>query len=223
MISIIVSLFISFLIAYYLGSKRKIGMGWSLFFCVYFSLLFPVVTNYFDFELTIFLFNIIFATFCGLIITLSSKNRYKELSKSLTKKNIGWFFTIFGILVIISTFILLEDMQANEVKNSVIFSVGFLSAGYYLIKTSKGAKPDEIKFYICKYCKSELVLSDNELSQEKFTCPNCKKVNYLNNDEITYCINCKNEIIVNAREINEGRFVCPLCCTQNLMDKRDNL
>ena len=217
MISIIVSLFISFLIAYYLGSKRKIGMGWSLFFCVYFSLLFPVVTNYFDFELTIFLFNIIFATFCGLIITLSSKNRYKELSKSLTKKNIGWFFTIFGILVIISTFILLEDMQANEVKNSVIFSVGFLSAGYYLIKTSKGAKPDEIKFYICKYCKSELVLSDNELSQEKFTCPNCKKVNYLNNDNIYYCQNCDLEVELDPNERKNRKFTCPECREENYL------
>ena len=208
---------LSFLIAYYLGSKRKIGMGWSLFFCVYFSLLFPVVTNYFDFELTIFLFNIIFATFCGLIITLSSKNRYKELSKSLTKKNIGWFFTIFGILVIISTFILLEDMQANEVKNSVIFSVGFLSAGYYLIKTSKGAKPDEIKFYICKYCKSELVLSDNELSQEKFTCPNCKKVNYLNNDNIYYCQNCDLEVELDPNERKNRKFTCPECREENYL------
>lgn len=34
---LLVNLVICFLIAYYAGSKRKIGFGWSLFFCIFLS------------------------------------------------------------------------------------------------------------------------------------------------------------------------------------------
>jgi hypothetical protein len=36
-VGLIVNVFLSFLIAEYLGSKRNIGFGWSLFFCLFFS------------------------------------------------------------------------------------------------------------------------------------------------------------------------------------------
>lgn len=34
---IVISLGVGFLIAQYAGSKRKIGFGWSLFFCIFLS------------------------------------------------------------------------------------------------------------------------------------------------------------------------------------------
>ena len=117
---LILSVCLSFVVANYLGSKRQIGYGWSLFFCL---------------TLTIV---------GGLIVTLLSRKYQPDNTTppSRVKIVIGWILIIFFSLSILGNCIgLIRDSTSPErieiIVKMLSLAVGFIGLGIYLIKLGK--------------------------------------------------------------------------------------
>jgi len=125
----IIMLIIAFAIAYFLGRKRQIGFGWSLFFCFFLS---PLI---------------------GFIITMLSRKYYKENPEpSKLKRVIGWILIIFFSFGLLGTYDNYTHNQNNDNYiynqnrynhkgisiNDISFSIGFIGLGFYLIGLGKG-------------------------------------------------------------------------------------
>ena len=115
---LILSVCLSFVVANYLGSKRQIGYGWSLFFCL---------------TLTIV---------GGLIVTLLSRKYKPDNTKppSRVKIVIGWILIIFYSLSIIGNCIRISDSSPENreiIVKMLSLAVGFIGLGIYLIKLGK--------------------------------------------------------------------------------------
>lgn len=207
----LINFILSFLVAIW-GRKKRIGFRWSFFFCLFWSVI------------------------VGFIITVASSNIDEDLPPSHKKIIAGWVLLIIGSASLINFYIYpmiviaiefqLSLIQVVKVVPDIVFynypmiviTLGVITSGLYFIESGKGARLDENFFNTCKYCKSDLVLSDIELSQEKFECPNCKKVNYLNNDDITYCKYCDLEVELDSHEIKNKKFICPECNEENYLE-----
>lgn len=193
---LIINFCLAFLIASY-GNKKRIGFGWSFFFCIFWNVI------------------------VGLIITVFSKNIDEDLPTSPTKIAIGWILVVIGVLPIISGFINYKDDFNEEVIISlqmITIGIGLIGSGLYLINSGKGDKLGKKNFITCKHCKSDIVITNIELSYEEFTCPKCKKVNYLNNDDITYCKYCDLEVELDSNEKKNKKFICPECNKENFIN-----
>ena len=115
---LILSVCLSFLVANSLGSKRQIGYGWSLFFCL---------------TLTIV---------GGLIVTLLSRKYQPDNTTppSRVKIVIGWILIIFYSLSIIGNCIRISDSSPESreiIVKMLSLAVGFIGLGIYLIKLGK--------------------------------------------------------------------------------------
>ena len=115
---LILSVCLSYVVANYLGSKRRIGFGWSLFFCL---------------TLTII---------GGLIVTLLSRKDYSDAKPpSRAKIVIGWILIIFYSLSILGICIELmggASPERIEIRVKMLsLAVGFVGLGIYLIKLGK--------------------------------------------------------------------------------------
>ena len=118
-IIIIIMLIIDFAIAYFLGRKRQIGFGWSLFFCFFLG---PLI---------------------GFIITMLSRKYYKENPEpSKLKKIIGWILIIFFSFGLLGQLIPDNNYTYNQNSydhmNIISFSIGFIGLGFYLIGLGNG-------------------------------------------------------------------------------------
>lgn len=101
-------LVIAFVISYFLGSKRVIGFGWSFFFCLFLN---PVF---------------------GLLISVLSKRINGVDSKpSKTKYYWGW------LLVILFTIAFIGQLMKPESIIGLVFNIGLIGIGIYLIQRSK--------------------------------------------------------------------------------------
>jgi hypothetical protein len=113
-----ISLGLAFAIAHFLGRKRQIGFGWSLFFCFFLS---PIG---------------------GFIVTMLSRKYYDpnpEPSKS--KKVWGWILIVlysFGVLGHIIGFGSGKIPVNERTLNSLFVAIGLIGLGYYLIELGKG-------------------------------------------------------------------------------------
>ena len=104
---------IAFLIAYFLGRKRQIGFGWSLFFSVVFS---PIV---------------------GFIITMLSPKYYDDNPEpSKNKRVVGWILAIFFGLSALAS--LMAASQDPSALGAAGVGIGLSGAGLYLIQRGKG-------------------------------------------------------------------------------------
>lgn len=117
LVQLAVNLVIGGVVAWFLGRKRIIGFGWSLFFSCSLSFLF------------------------GFIVTmLSPKYETANLTNSKTRRIIGWVILLLGIFMVWAVYRAITTGQALESFNG--FSVGLIAAliggGIYLIKRSKG-------------------------------------------------------------------------------------
>lgn len=115
---LILSVCLSYVVANYLGSKRQIGFGWSLFFCL---------------TLTIV---------GGLIVTLLSRkyNSDNATPPSRAKIVIGWILIIFFSLSILGNCIGLSSASPERIEiivKMLSLAVGFVGLGIYLIKLGK--------------------------------------------------------------------------------------
>jgi len=103
-------------IAYFLGRKRQIGFGWSLFFCFFLS---PLI---------------------GFIIVMLSKKYYDENPRpSKSKIIIGWILlSLFILISITGIFAIFSEYAEESFINSLAMTIGFSGLGYYLIQLGKG-------------------------------------------------------------------------------------
>ncbi|MGD8586536.1 MAG: hypothetical protein PVJ75_14390 [Chloroflexota bacterium] len=92
---------------------------------------------------------------------------------------------------------------------------------------------DEIRLVACDYCDVELELSDEELAQGWYICPECGEVSHLATpggetfdapqaeaahrdarhqpQEVVECGHCKEIVTLSARQVKQGWFFCPHC------------
>lgn len=109
---------IDFAIAHFLGRKRQIGFGWSLFFCIFLS---PII---------------------GFIIVMLSRKYYDENPKPSTgKKVLGWILIVLSVLSFLGRLMMIsQGVERNPVDNvnKIFIAVGLFGLGYYLIELSKG-------------------------------------------------------------------------------------
>lgn len=135
---LIVSALIGYIIAYFLGKKRRIGFYWSLFFSIF-------LTPIFGFFVTIF----------------SNKDLRDDPNPNFLKRIVGKFLIVIGSSVIL---VLLNDLISNRTNKidsniyldpnlkyietvnefdyfaltPIIFAVGFIGLGYFLYKVGQG-------------------------------------------------------------------------------------
>lgn len=101
---------LSYAIAHFLGKKRQIGFGWSLFF------------------------NLCFGPIIGLIITLLSRKYYDPNPQpSKGKKIWGWILIILFSLSVAGWFV-----RDGNSPLTLSAGIGFIGLGIYLIGRSKG-------------------------------------------------------------------------------------
>jgi len=118
LVQLAINLVIGGLVAWFLGRKRIIGFGWSLFFSCALTFL------------------------IGFIITmLSPKYESANLGKSKIRLVFGWILLTLGVFMVWAVYRVLTTDQPLDNFNG--FSVGSIVAaiggGIYLIKRSKGA------------------------------------------------------------------------------------
>lgn len=116
-IQLVINLVIGGIVAWFLGRRRIIGFGWSLFFSCSLSFIF------------------------GFIVTmLSPKYESANLANSKARLIIGWVLLLLGIFMVWAVFRVITTGQELDSFNN--FSVGIIAAliggGIYLIKRSKG-------------------------------------------------------------------------------------
>jgi hypothetical protein len=105
---------LSILIAYFLGRKRQIGFGWSLFFCLFLSPL------------------------GGFITTMLSRKYYDSNPKPSNLMNIfGWGLIVIFTLVSIVEIQRYIKFPGNQ-RPLLGFSLGLAGLGVYLVGLSKG-------------------------------------------------------------------------------------
>ncbi len=109
---------IAFIIAYFLGRKRQIGFGWSLFFC--FFLILPPIG--------------------GLVATLLSRKHYApNPTPSKAKKIWGWVIIVLAAMSFMGNVSMVSKGQATISTFTVLgWCIGFIGLGFYLIELSKG-------------------------------------------------------------------------------------
>lgn len=116
-LTLLIVLGFAFAIAHFLGRKRQMGFGWSLFFCVFFSPL------------------------GGLIATLlSRKYDNPDLEISNSKKTWGWVLIVFFSLGVLGQLNWISEgiSTAADAMNAISLSIGGIGLGIYLIERSKG-------------------------------------------------------------------------------------
>ena len=116
-IQLIFQLLIAIPIAYFLGRKRLIGFGWSLFFCLTFTPIF------------------------GFIITmLSSKYSDATLNKSNARLFVGIALIVLGVMLTYMGLFNAELLLTDGLSpiTSLVLGIGFVGAGIYLKERSKG-------------------------------------------------------------------------------------
>jgi hypothetical protein len=125
---------IAFLIAHFLGSKRQIGFGWSLFFCLFLSPL------------------------GGFITTMLSRKYYDPNPvPSNSKKIWGWILIVlFSLGLIVQLLKLgrgynhsdaLMALDYRTTAETLPLTIGFIGLGFYLIELGNGKNfnPETLK------------------------------------------------------------------------------
>ena len=107
---------LSLLTAYFLGRKRQIGLGWSLFFCFFMN------------------------PFIGFIITMLSRKYYdSNPTPSKGKRIIGRVLSILGFLSAVGNFAVIIKGTALPSQYTTFFmAIGIAGLGYYLSGLGKG-------------------------------------------------------------------------------------
>jgi MFS family permease len=112
----IIAIIFGFIIAYFLGTKRQIGFGWSFFFCAFLS---PIG---------------------GFLVTMLSRKYYDaNPNPSKSKKIWGWILVILFSLSLVGQLMAISTGNTNSMTfNSLSITIGFIGLGYYLIELGKG-------------------------------------------------------------------------------------
>lgn len=102
--------------AHFLGRKRQIGFGWSLFFCLFLT---PIT---------------------GFIITMLSPKYYDDNpAPSTGKKVTGWIMIILFSLVALRGFVRLGSGDASPaVFRALFLTIALVGAGAYLVGRGQG-------------------------------------------------------------------------------------
>jgi MFS family permease len=105
-----------FAIAYFLGRKRQIGLGWSLFFSLFFS---PII---------------------GFLATMLSPKYYDpDPEPSGVKRVIGWIIAgFFGVGVIVAPVSAGMINGPAAALQQLFLAIGMVGVGAYLIGRGKG-------------------------------------------------------------------------------------
>jgi len=81
----------------------------------------------------------------------------------------------------------------------------------------------ENRLVVCDYCDTELELSDDELSQGWYVCPECDQISHLaelsgkdqdaqeRHPKQVECGHCQEIVTLSATEVRQGWFICPEC------------
>ena len=115
-IGLMINLTIGGIIAWFLGRKRVIGYGWSLFFCA---------------------LNVIL----GFIVTmLSSKYKNANLRESKVRRVFGWIMLSLGLFMVWAVYRALTNGQNMEISGlaSIGYVIALIGGGIYLLKRAKG-------------------------------------------------------------------------------------
>jgi hypothetical protein len=108
-------LLLSLVIAYFIGSKRKIGFWWSIFFCFFLSPLF------------------------GLIITLFLSNKNAE-EKSKNRTFWEYIILIFGLMAFLGQvrYLIVDKLQFDT--TALYASIGIVGLGIYILIRDRKVK-----------------------------------------------------------------------------------
>ncbi|NMW21794.1 MAG: hypothetical protein HKK67_09220 [Chlorobiaceae bacterium] len=139
---VIINTTIALLLAYYIGNKRQIGFGWSLFFFLFAPILF------------------------GLIVVLSSRQKGEQPPPfSKTIYIIGWILILFFSMTgLVNLYLLMRD-GVNVYRflglSGAIWSVGL---GYYLAQRGKSI---DLNNWVSKKNSTENVFSTKQPSYKE--------------------------------------------------------
>lgn len=114
---------ISIVIAYFIGRERQIGFGWSLFFCL-------------------------FLTIIGGLIAIFTSTKSSEPSPIPSRGKIiaGWvLIVLFTLSVIGQVFDPYRGHRDITDYNGVAMAIGLIGLGYYLIQRGKGKRFDFVE------------------------------------------------------------------------------
>lgn len=132
----------------------------------------------------------------------------------------------YAVSIFISLGIIVVTVASQMISPRISSAVAIFATSFFILihKSKKEKSKSTFHEYdhsavdtICKYCKSDIVVTNIELTYGEFICPNCKKVNYLNNDEITYCQYCDLEVELDPNEKKDKKFICPDCNEENYL------
>jgi len=82
--------------------------------------------------------------------------------------------------------------------------------GYAISKTmvSEGEKTG-YESVCCPHCGTDLDLSEDEVNQRWFTCPECDE--FIRLDDFVVCLSCRSELELDAEDLSRGWYICPEC------------
>jgi len=92
---------------------------------------------------------------------------------------------------------------------AVIMSPIGAAIGYVIARTFAEDEVADENETECPICGTFLELSDDELDQRWYTCPECENVVPL--EDFVVCPTCQAELVLDAREKAQGWFICPDC------------
>jgi len=120
--AILLLLIFSFLLAYFFGKKRQIGLGWSLFFCFFLN---PIIGF--------------------IIILLSRKYADPNPEPSKPKTIAGWALIAIASIVVLGGVngLIVGFPENNNIPVSMwigwmFFYIGLIGLGYYMVQLGKG-------------------------------------------------------------------------------------
>ncbi len=81
--------------------------------------------------------------------------------------------------------------------------------GFAISKTMGSEEETAYELVFCPQCGANLELSEDEVKQRWYTCPECEE--FIRLDDFVVCLSCRSELVLDAEELSRGWYICPEC------------